>query len=65
MYWYRSQTTLVIWGESLSDPFSVCNGVKQGGILSPQFFNVYMNDPSITLNNTNIGGQVGKPSMLF
>ena len=34
----------------------VSNGVKQGGILSPTFFNVYMDSLSTSLNSTNIGG---------
>ena len=35
--------------------FSVNNGVRQGGILSPLFFNPYMNDMSITLGELPIG----------
>ena len=36
--------------------FCVSNGVKQGGILSPTLFNVYMDSLSTSLNSTNIGG---------
>ncbi len=35
--------------------FSVNNGVRQGGILSPKLFIVYMDDFSVNLNDTNIG----------
>ena len=35
------------------------NGVKQGGIISPVLFNVYMDDLSISLNNSGIGGHIG------
>ena len=35
--------------------FTVCNGVKQGGILSPHLFNVYMDDLSVILNKFQIG----------
>ena len=35
--------------------FTVCNVVKQGGILSPHLFNVYMDDLSVILNKFQIG----------
>ena len=35
------------------------NGVKQGGIISPTLFNVYMDQLSINLNESGIGGVIG------
>ena len=35
--------------------FTVSNGVKQGGILFPHLFNVYMDDLSVNLNKLQIG----------
>ena len=37
------------------------NAVKQGGILSPMLFNIYMSDLSVhvLLNNSNSGGKIG------
>ena len=48
-------------GNTYSKKFLVSNAVKQGGILSPMLFNIYMNDLSIhiLLNNSNIGGKIG------
>ena len=40
--WYTHQEICIRWGNGYSSPFSVSNGVKQGGILSPILFNVYM-----------------------
>jgi exonuclease III len=55
MFWYAHQRVCVKWGNTLSEFFTVCNGVRQGGILSPLLFNVYMNDLSTCLNTHNIG----------
>ena len=45
----------VRWGATTSTQFTVANGVKQGGIISPILFNVYMDDLSIALNSSGIG----------
>ena len=55
VYWYEAQFFYVRWGGLVSDKFSVSNGVRQGGILSPQFFNIYMDDLSVKLNKLNVG----------
>ena len=34
------------WGQSTSSFFTVSNGVRQGGILSPRLFAVYVDDLS-------------------
>ena len=46
-------------GNTISSSFKVGNGVKQGGILSPVLFNIYMDKLSIALNDTAIGGKIG------
>ena len=43
----------------MSTPFHVSNGVRQGGILSPQLFNLYMKDLSKELNECRTGCLVG------
>ena len=54
-YWYDRQAVCVRWGNSLSDPFHVNNGVRQGGILSPYLFNVHMDDLSQSLTCCKTG----------
>ena len=38
----------------LSPSFTVSNRVKQGGIISPILFNVYMGELSVLLNSSGI-----------
>ena len=53
VYWYRTQTMYVQWDSCDSSAFlKVTNGVRQGGILSPKLFIVYMDDLSDQLNNS-------------
>ena len=56
VYRYSHQKMFIRWDNSCSNKFYVTNGVKQGGILSPALFNVYMNNLSVTLNQSGIGG---------
>ena len=42
--WYDKLTSVVKWNSVFSMPFVVRSGVRQGGILSPILFNVYVND---------------------
>ena len=44
------------WGNSRSTKFRVTDGVKQGSTLFPALFNVYMNNLSVSLNHSGIGG---------
>ena len=54
-FWYMNQRLSVQWHDEISEPFRTSNGVKQGGILSPLFFNIYMDDLSKNLNNAGVG----------
>lgn len=53
--WYTTQNFCVRWGNVLSDMFSVTNGVRQGGIMSPMLFNLYVDNLSACLNETRTG----------
>ena len=54
-YWYLKQKMCVKWNSCLSESFCVTNGVRQGGILSPHLFNLYMDNLSIELNKYQVG----------
>ena len=43
----------------ISNVFYVTNGVRQGGILSPKSFNIYIDGLSNLLNNSLVGGALG------
>jgi len=49
----------VKWGNATSTTFTVTNVVKEGGILSPLLFNIYIDDLSLTLSKSNIGCRLG------
>ena len=53
--WYTSQRFSVLWDGIMSDGFNVANGVRQGGVLSPHLFGVYMEELSCRLQNLDIG----------
>ena len=39
---YTSQQLFVKWNNTFSSLFRVSNGIKQGGVLSPILFNMYL-----------------------
>ena len=55
MFWYQRQSICVKWGKRTSEYFSIINGVRQGGVLSPQLFVIYMNDLSVCLTQCKAG----------
>ena len=55
LYWHSYQDFIVKWNNTLSDSFKVSNGVRQGGILSPRLFSVYVDDLSKNLSISNVG----------
>ena len=56
---YTHNLVRVVWNGILSDYFLVVNGVKQGGVLSPIVFSVYIDGLLVRLTNSNVGCYVG------
>lgn len=53
--WYAKCTVIVRWDSMLSNPFHVVAGVRQGGILSPYLFAVYINELIEQLQQSGYG----------
>ena len=59
-HWYKEQTMQIKWSKHFSELFHVSNGVRQGGVLSPYLFAVYLDDLSNELNNIKAGCYIGE-----
>jgi exonuclease III len=57
--WYETQLFCIRWGGFTSTCFSVTNGVRQGGVMSPVLFNVYMDDLNKLLADSGVGCNIG------
>ena len=51
VFWYTHQQFFVQMGSSVSEDFGASNMTRQGGILSPHLFNIYVDGFSQLLNN--------------
>ena len=56
---YTNQKLRVRWGTTYSNEFNVSNGVKQGGVISPILFCVYMDKLLNELKLSHVGCYMG------
>lgn len=59
VYIYENQSACVKHKESFSDSWSIDFGVRQGGILSPLLFSIYINDLIEKISKSKIGAKLG------
>ena len=59
LYMHVAQRVDVRWNSSKSESFSVSNGVKQGGILSPVLFTIYTDIMLTKLRDCGVGCYIG------
>ncbi len=55
LYMYTHQKLQIRWGSKMSNQFNVMNGVKQGGVLSPILFAIYMDGMLKRVEDAGIG----------
>jgi len=53
--WYQSQHLQTKWNGFTSDAFSVSRGVRQGEVLSPILFTLYIDDLLKELSQSGVG----------
>ena len=56
---YTNQLCHVKWGGEKSASFPISNGVKQGGVISPLLFSLYVDELFLLLKKSGLGCPVG------
>ena len=59
IYWYNNQLVQVKYNASLSSEWKLSNGVRQGGVLSGHFFNIYIDSLLEKISNMKVGCNLG------
>ena len=62
VYWFTAQQFMIKWGSEYSESFKTTNGIRQGSILSPYLFNVYVDELNIRLAQSKIGCKLADKS---
>ena len=59
IHWYSNQMVSVKFGDEISSIFRICNGVRQGGVLSGLLFNTYIDGILQNVSSMNVGCRLG------
>ena len=60
---YEKQFAWVRWGRARSEMFPIVNGTRQGSVLSPALFSIYMDEILLNLRNLRVGCYIGEVFM--
>ena len=58
-FWYSNQFVKVRYGTEFSAEWRICNGVRQGGVLSGLFFSIYIDSLLENVCNSQYGCKLG------
>ena len=58
-FWYCNQFVNVRYGMAFSEEWKICNGVRQGGVLSGLFFSIYIDGLLDRIVSSKIGCKLG------
>ena len=58
-FWYCNQFVNVRYGMAYSEEWRICNGVRQGGVLSGLFFSIYIDGLLEKIVDSKIGCRLG------
>ena len=59
LHWYQRQEHYVTWGHVKSDSYRCTNGIRQGGLLSPLLYNIYIDELNDRLAQAGVGCSIG------
>ena len=59
MNMYVKSSARIKWDDIFSGVFNISNGVKQGGVLSPFLFCIYIDDLLSSISETHLGCHIG------
>ena len=61
--WYSKLNGIVKWNGTRGDSFNITRGTRQGSIISPYLFNIFINQLLYDLQSSDAGARIG--DMLF
>ena len=53
------------WGRCISDFFNACDDVRQGHVLSPKMFSVYVDDLRLCNLNSKVGCHIDDHGIMY
>ncbi|XP_046972890.1 uncharacterized protein LOC124539635 [Vanessa cardui] len=59
MFWYSKQVNYVRWANEYSEPYRMQCRVRQGGLISPRLFNLYVDALIRELSGMRVGCHIG------